>query len=143
MAPSWHHGTCDLHRRSPVPARGRRGGGRGEDARALAERLTAPLEAATRLVLLNALSAAAEITRELAPASVEVRLRGLDPNFVVTPTTVHEVPPEPSLTEHSATMAHDGAMGFAPSAADDGAAAGSICGFRRVSSAGITLAGYW
>lgn len=58
----------------------------GEDARALAERLTAPLESATRLALLEALSAAAdEITRELAPGSVDVRLRGRDPDFVVTP----------------------------------------------------------
>ncbi|WP_433508769.1 hypothetical protein ACQP2T_32790 [Nonomuraea sp. CA-143628] len=58
----------------------------GDDARALAERLTLPLESATRLVLLEALSAAAdEITRELAPGSVDVRLRGRDPSFVVTP----------------------------------------------------------
>jgi hypothetical protein len=58
----------------------------GEGARALAERLTAPLESAARLALLEALSAAAdEITRDLAPGSVEVRLRGRDPNFVVTP----------------------------------------------------------
>jgi hypothetical protein len=58
----------------------------GEDARALAERLTGPLEAATRLVLMEALSAAAdEITRDLAPGSVEVRLRGRDPAFAVTP----------------------------------------------------------
>jgi hypothetical protein len=57
----------------------------GADARALAERLTAPLESATRLALLEALSAAAdEITRDLAPGSVEVRLRGRDPDFVVT-----------------------------------------------------------
>ncbi len=63
----------------------------GEDARALAERLTSPLEAAVRLVLLEALSDAAdEITRDLAPGSVEVRLRGRDPDFVVTP------PPEPA-----------------------------------------------
>jgi hypothetical protein len=56
-----------------------------EDARQLAERLAAPLEAATRLVLLDALSAAAsEITRDLAPGSVDVRLRGRDPEFVVT-----------------------------------------------------------
>jgi hypothetical protein len=61
-------------------------GAGGEDARALAERLTAPLESATRLTLLNVLSAAAdEITRDLAPGSVEVRLRGGDPSFVVTP----------------------------------------------------------
>ncbi|MGA5417952.1 hypothetical protein [Streptomyces pseudogriseolus] len=58
----------------------------GEDARELAERLTAPLESATRLMLLGVLSAAMdEITRELAPGSVDVRLRGLDPDFVVTP----------------------------------------------------------
>lgn len=57
----------------------------GDEARALAERLTAPLESAARLTLLNALSAAAdEITRDLAPGSVDVRLRGLDPEFVVT-----------------------------------------------------------
>jgi hypothetical protein len=58
----------------------------GEDARELAERLAAPLESATRLVLLDALSAAAgEITSELAPGSVDLRLRGGDPEFVVTP----------------------------------------------------------
>ena len=57
----------------------------GEEARALAERLVAPLESTTRLVLLEALSAAAdEITRELAPGSVDVRLRGREPTFVVT-----------------------------------------------------------
>ena len=56
----------------------------GEESRVVAERLSAPLEAATRLVLLEALSAAAgEITRELAPGSVDVRLRGRDPEFVV------------------------------------------------------------
>ncbi|MGY0059177.1 toxin-antitoxin system HicB family antitoxin [Streptomyces sp. LZ34] len=58
----------------------------GDDARELAERLTAPLESATRLTMLNMLSAAMdEVTRELAPGSVGVRLRGLDPDFVVTP----------------------------------------------------------
>jgi len=58
----------------------------GEDARALAERLSAAIESAARLALLEALSAAAdEITADLAPGSVEVRLRGRDPDFVVTP----------------------------------------------------------
>jgi hypothetical protein len=58
----------------------------GEDSRALAERITAPLESAVRLTLLNVLSAAMdEVTRDLAPGSVEVRLRGIDPGFVVTP----------------------------------------------------------
>jgi hypothetical protein len=57
----------------------------GDDARALAERLTAPLESGVRLTLLEALSAAAdEITRELAPGSAEVRLRAGEPEFVVT-----------------------------------------------------------
>src|SRR4051812_41531079 len=57
----------------------------GEAAGALAERLTAPLESALRLTLLEALgAAAAEITRELAPGSVDVRLRGRDPEFAVT-----------------------------------------------------------
>jgi hypothetical protein len=58
----------------------------GADARALAERLSGPLESAARLALLDALSAATdEITRDLAPGSVELRLRGRDPSFVVTP----------------------------------------------------------
>jgi hypothetical protein len=58
----------------------------GEDARALAERLTGPLESAARLALLEALSAAAdEITRDLAPGSVHLRLTGREPSFVVTP----------------------------------------------------------
>jgi hypothetical protein len=60
----------------------------GEDARALAERLMAPLDAAVRLSLLDALGAATqEITCELAPGSVEVRLRGRDLEFVVTAPT--------------------------------------------------------
>ncbi|MDV5143850.1 hypothetical protein R1T08_06070 [Streptomyces sp. SBC-4] len=65
----------------------------GDEARALAERLTAPLESAARLTLLNALSAASEeITRELAPGSVDVRLRGTDPEFVVTSPLSTEAP---------------------------------------------------
>jgi HicB family len=70
-----------LHHQLAVAARAG-----GDDARALAERLTAPLESAARLVLLEALSAAAdEITGELAPGTVELRLRGGEPEFVVTP----------------------------------------------------------
>jgi hypothetical protein len=58
----------------------------GDAARALAERLTGPLESAIRLALLEALSAAAdEITRDLAPGSVALRLRGREAGFVVTP----------------------------------------------------------
>ncbi|TDK24045.1 hypothetical protein E2F48_14775 [Arthrobacter crusticola] len=61
----------------------------GEDARDVAERLVTPLESAARLMLLDALSnAASEITDDLAPGSVEVRLRGVDPEFVVSPPDV-------------------------------------------------------
>ncbi len=57
----------------------------GEEFRELAERILSPLDSAARLVLLDALSAAAdEMTRDIAPVSVEVRLRGTDPGFVVT-----------------------------------------------------------
>jgi hypothetical protein len=85
----------------------------GDEARALAERLTAPLESAIRLMLLEALSAAAdEVTRELAPGSVELRLRSGEPEFVVTP------PPEgPVEALEPATEAS------APPEADDGATA--------------------
>jgi hypothetical protein len=54
------------------------------DTRVAAERLAAGLDAATRLVLLDALSAAVgEITRDLAPGSVDLRLRGREVEFVV------------------------------------------------------------
>ncbi len=64
----------------------------GEESRALVERLAGSLESAIRMTLLDALSAAAdEITRDLAPGSVELRLRGRDPNFVVTAPPVEPV----------------------------------------------------
>lgn len=66
----------------------------GTEARDLVERLTVPMESAIRLSLLEALSAAAaEITRELAPGSVELRLRGRDPEFGVASPAV--VDPQP------------------------------------------------
>jgi hypothetical protein len=55
------------------------------ETRTVAERLAGGLDAAARLVLLDALSAAAgEITIDLAPGSVDVRLRGREVEFVVT-----------------------------------------------------------
>jgi hypothetical protein len=84
----------------------------GEDARALAEQLTAPLESAVRLALLDLLSAAAdEITAELAPGSVELRLRSGEPEFVVTPAASDE-PVEPATPATAV-----------PPEADDGATA--------------------
>lgn len=56
-----------------------------EETRAVAERLASGLDVAARLVLLDVLSAAAgEITRDLAPGSVDLRLRGREIEFVVT-----------------------------------------------------------
>jgi hypothetical protein len=61
----------------------------GDDARTLAERLVAPLAAALRLAFQDVLAVAAEeITTELAPGSVELRLRGRDLELVVTPPPV-------------------------------------------------------
>jgi len=66
----------------------------GDDARALADRLLSPLDAAVRLTLLEALAAAAEeISLELAPGSVDVRLRGGAAGFIVTPPP--DTAPEP------------------------------------------------
>jgi hypothetical protein len=68
-----------------------------EDTRAVAERLAAGLDAATRLVLLDALSAAVgEITQDLAPGSVDLRLRGREVEFVVVQPS-----PETDSDDHS------------------------------------------
>ncbi|HEY1822269.1 MAG TPA: histidine kinase [Trebonia sp.] len=72
----------------------------GEDARSLADRLLPSLDAAVRLTLLEALSdAAEEISAELAPGSVDVRLRAGTAGFIVTP------PPAPATPAADATMA--------------------------------------
>ncbi|MBA3233795.1 MAG: toxin-antitoxin system HicB family antitoxin [Propionibacteriales bacterium] len=56
----------------------------GEEIRAAADRLTLALDPAVRLTLMDALSeAASEITNELQGTSVEVRLKGREPVFVV------------------------------------------------------------
>jgi hypothetical protein len=92
----------------------------GEEARALVERLTGPLESAIRMTLLDALSAAAdEITRDLAPGSVELRLRGRDPNFVVTSPPAE--PLEPAAEDAAATV--DDAPDSGLLIAEDGPAA--------------------
>jgi hypothetical protein len=66
----------------------------GEEAQVVAERLAAPLDAAIRLTLQDALATAAEeITTDLAPGSVELRLRGRELEFVVTPPPVESSVP--------------------------------------------------
>jgi hypothetical protein len=80
----------------------------GDDARVVAGRLTAALESAARLVLLDAISAAAaEITLDLAPGSVDVRLRGRDPEFVVTPPPVDAVTAPPASVAAPVTDGDD------------------------------------
>src|SRR3954469_18212647 len=75
----------------------------GDEARALAERLTPTLDSVLRLTLLEVLGeAAAEITRELAPGSVDLRLRGREPEFVVAQPpaeTAAEMAPEAPTEE--------------------------------------------
>jgi hypothetical protein len=85
----------------------------GDEARALAERLTAPLEASLRLALLSALSTAAEeITSQLAPGAVDVRLRGGDIGFVVSgpvlPPEADEPRPDPGPAPTPATDTDEG-----------------------------------
>jgi predicted HicB family RNase H-like nuclease len=89
----------------------------GDEALSLAQWLTSALESAVRLTLLDALSAAAaEITSELAPGSVELRLRGTEPEFVVT------VPPAETAGEQtdSRELAAGRATGVAAAAAGEG-----------------------
>src|SRR5882757_11054414 len=103
MTPQWCHGCVmelgqyvnDLQRQLvDAAANG------AEDTRAVAERLAAGLDAATRLVLLDVLSAAVgEITRDLAPGSVDLRLRGREVEFVVTqPNTEPDSDETPTAT---------------------------------------------
>ena len=69
----------------------------GPDEAALAERLSAAVASATRLAIFDVLSDAAdEITRDLAPGSVEVRVRDRNPYFVVTAPEADLEPPAPS-----------------------------------------------
>ncbi|HEV2930760.1 MAG TPA: ribbon-helix-helix protein, CopG family [Propionibacteriaceae bacterium] len=64
-----------------------------DHTRQVAERLGGAIDASTRLALIQALSdAAGTISAELAPASVEVRMVGQDPEFVVSVPTVDSEP---------------------------------------------------
>lgn len=74
-----------------------------DEVKAAAERLALALEPATRLALMEALSAAAdEVTTELPSGSVDVRLDGRDLKFVLTsaaPVPPPAPPPPPPLPE--------------------------------------------
>lgn len=84
----------------------------GEPAEEAARRLLAALDPAVRLMLLDVLAtAAAEITRDLAPGSVELRLRGGDPEFAVT------APRQPQAAESDSDW--DPAIAAPPSPGED------------------------
>ena len=71
--------------------------GGSAETREASQRLTAALEPAVRVVLLDVLSAAvAEITRDLAPGAVDLRLRGREVQLVVTPAAVEVDAAEPA-----------------------------------------------
>ncbi|MCU1684579.1 MAG: hypothetical protein JWQ81_5318 [Amycolatopsis sp.] len=85
----------------------------GDEARALVERLAGSLESAIRMTLLDTLSAAtSEITRDLAPGSVELRLRGRDPEFVVNSPSAgprqDAVEDRPATVDTGPLIAEDG-----------------------------------
>jgi len=69
----------------------------GLDSTEVVERLAVALEAAGRLVILDVLSeAVGEITRELTPGSVDLRLRGRDVEFAVSKPTVGDAEEQPN-----------------------------------------------
>src|SRR4051812_33320417 len=110
MAPLWcHSGVMDLttyvaRLREELANAAELG---GPDARALADRLTSPLESAFRLTMLDALGGAAdEITRDLAPGRVDVQWRSGDPTFVVDMSGYTHA--------HGPSMAPDDAMTAPP-----------------------------
>jgi hypothetical protein len=80
-----------------------------EEAQEVAGRLARALESAARLAIIEALSdAAGEITRELAPGSVDVRVRGRDVEFVVSRAeTQTPASPEPTVATADTASADD------------------------------------
>src|SRR6188768_302603 len=81
----------------------------------IAGRLVVALDASARVAILEALSeAAAEITRDLAPGSVDVRLRGRDVEFVVSRPAADPAAEAPVGATPAGTAADE---------SDDGAAA--------------------
>jgi hypothetical protein len=77
-----------------------------EPTQRVAERLGTAIESSTRLALIQALSdAAGTISAELAPSSVELRMVGQDPEFVVSVQTAETEPtlllPDPEPREEA------------------------------------------
>ena len=80
----------------------------GEQVQETASRLATALEAAGRLAILEALTEAmAEITRDLAPGAVDVRLRGHGVDFVVVRPPQEEPPATNSLASPASSEPDD------------------------------------
>jgi hypothetical protein len=83
-----------------------------EQTQHVAQRLGTAIESSTRLALIQALSdAAGTISAELAPSSVELRMVGQDPEFVVSLQTAEAEPtllmPEPESASEETADAED------------------------------------
>lgn len=83
-----------------------------EQTQHVAQRLGTAIESSTRLALIQALSdAAGTISAELAPSSVELRMVGQDPEFVVSLQTGEAEPtllmPEPESASEETAEAED------------------------------------
>jgi hypothetical protein len=83
-----------------------------EQTQHVAQRLGTAIGSSTRLALIEALSdAAGTISAELAPSSVELRMIGQDPEFVVSLQTAEAEPtllmPEPESTSEETAEAED------------------------------------
>jgi hypothetical protein len=77
-----------------------------DQTRSVAQRLGATLDDAGRLALISALSdAAGEISRELSPGSVELRMAGGRPEFVVTPAPSQLTSSDDDLDDETADRA--------------------------------------
>jgi hypothetical protein len=123
MASWWHHNDAmnlhphieNIHQQLAATAEAG-----GDEARAVIERLMAPLESTIRLTLLDVVAAAAEeITCDLAPGSVEVRLRGRDLEFVVSPPPVDPSVDDQTLGENK-RQGDRPVTGIAPPAEGEG-----------------------
>lgn len=87
----------------------------GKEAEAFLERFAIPLESAIRLALLEVVSEAAEeISASLPAGSVDVRLRGSNPDFTVT------TPSEPARDDTQEAGTDTDNPSLAPLTADEG-----------------------
>ena len=80
----------------------------GAETAEIVERLAVAIEAAGRLAILDALSeAVGEITRQLTPGSVDLRLRGRDVEFAVSRPALASAEEQPSPRTAPVTVEED------------------------------------